>query len=300
MHFKKLSKKTLWSLPVLLAASTTPMLQTTVYASVGDLPVLSEVRISAAEETDTPEIPIGECYVVVNVNIREEASKDSKICGKYKKGEKIKIISADKEWAKTEDGYIWGGYVSRSYGCDLDIHSDTEHSSLYVGSVYDIINNLEQKYINVIKKYEIHLCSNPIDSYSGRSPLDDITMNTFLNGLTHIYKMNGIDERLMYIRGCRQLEFIILHELGHAVDFEAQADLNHDQVFSEAEEVKTSYQTELSAVKKYFSITDESVKTEDEYFAEAFRLSMENHNVFEQVAPIMSAYLDQIKEELPG
>ena len=112
--------------------------------------------------------------------------------------------------------------------------------------------------------------------------------------------MNGIDERLMYIRGCRQLEFIILHELGHAVDFEAQADLNHDQVFSEAEEVKTSYQTELSAVKKYFSITDESVKTEDEYFAEAFRLSMENHNVFEQVAPIMSAYLDQIKEELPG
>ena len=106
--------------------------------------------------------------------------------------------------------------------------------------------------------------------------------------------MNGIDERLMYIRGCRQLEFIILHELGHAVDFEAQADLNHDQVFSEAEEVKTSYKTELSAVKKYFSITDESD------FAEAFRLSMENHNVFEQVAPIMSAYLDQIKEELPG
>ena len=58
------------------------------------------------------------------------------------KGEKINVISADDTWAKTDKGYIWGGYIVKNYGCDLNIHSDTEHSSLYVGQAYDIINKM--------------------------------------------------------------------------------------------------------------------------------------------------------------
>ena len=163
MHFKY--TKEARSLATLLITGVTPFFSTTVFAADTSVSELPTVQIVSIEETNTPDIPTGECYVVVNVNIRKSPSKDSEVIGKYQKGEKINVISADDTWAKTDKGYIWGGYIVKNYGCDLNIHSDTEHSSLYVGQAYDIINKMGQKYINILKKYEIHLCSNPVDSY---------------------------------------------------------------------------------------------------------------------------------------
>ena len=287
------------SLATLLITGVTPFFSTTVFAADTFVSELPTVQIVSIEETNTPDIPTGECYVVVNVNIRKEPSKDSEIIGKYQKGEKINVISADDTWAKTDKGYIWGGYIVKNYGCDLNIHSDTEHSSLYVGQAYDIINKMEQKYINILKKYEIHLCSNPVDSYKGRSPLSDEMSQEFLNGITHIYIYQGIDERLMYLRGSSKLEYTIYHELGHAIDYMNIADTGNDSFFSDNEAVQKSFESEKKAVKEKFSIDEDVIPTEDEYFAESFRLSMTNPDELKETAPIISDYIEQVKVQLP-
>lgn len=253
------------------------------------------MRIASIEESKTLDIAIGEYYVIVDVNIRKAPSKDGKIIGKYQRGEKINVINYNKEWVQTDKGYIWGGYIVEKYNYNLNIHSDTEHSSLYMGQAYSIINNLEPKYINILKKYEIHLCSNPVESYNGTGDLPEDMSKKFLDGLTHIYKSQTVNEHLMYLCGSSNLRNTIYHELGHAIDY-INIDTN-EHIFSDEEIVQQAFKSENEAMQKISSV-DFVIASPNEFFAEAFKLSMTNPDELKQIAPIIANYIEQVKAQI--
>ena len=99
---------------------------------------LPTVELISVMDAVKPAIPEETGYAVVNLNIRKSPDKNSGIAGKYKKGEKVNILSDDGTWARTDMGYVWGGYLAKEYKCDLSIRSDSEEASRYVGYVYDM------------------------------------------------------------------------------------------------------------------------------------------------------------------
>ena len=142
----------------------------------------------------------------------------------YKKGEKVNILSDDGTWARTDMGYVWGGYLAKEYKCDLSIRSDSEEASRYVGYVYDMYNKMEAKYLKYLEPYDICVCDNPRQSYVGT-----LSENTITDGLTHLSKGNGICERLLFLRANKEgLSQAVYHELGHIIDFN---DLNSFSYF---------------------------------------------------------------------
>ena len=117
--------------------------------------VLPTVELVSVMDAVKPAIPEETGYAVVNLNIRKSPDKNSEIAGKYKKGEKVNILSDDGTWARTDMGYVWGGYLAKEYKCDLSIRSDSEEASRYVGYVYDMYNNMEAKYLKYLEPYDI-------------------------------------------------------------------------------------------------------------------------------------------------
>lgn len=121
-----------------------------VMAGCLNVPVSAEplptVELISVMDAVKPAIPKETGYAVVNLNIRKSPDKNSEIAGKYKKGEKVNILSDDGTWARTDMGYVWGGYLAKEYKCDLSIRSDSEEASRYVGYVYDMYNNMPYPY----------------------------------------------------------------------------------------------------------------------------------------------------------
>ena len=153
---------------------------------------LSPVTIMSIRDASEPEIPLGETYSVVNLNIRESPNLNARIVGKYKKGSKVNVLNVveDNGWVRTDKGYVWGGYLSSTCNHDLNIHSDSDTASKYVGFTYNIIDQMDEKWINYLSKYEIILCENPTMSYNGTARMET---GILANGL--MYYSNGVNTR---------------------------------------------------------------------------------------------------------
>ena len=190
-----------------------------VMAGCLNVPVSAEplptVELISVMDAVKPAIPKETGYAVVNLNIRKSPDKNSEIAGKYKKGEKVNIISDDGMWAKTDKCYVWGGYLSKEYKYNLPVRSDSENASRYVGLVYDKFNELDEKYINILQKYDICVTDSPQMSYEGDVESDN---GRLIDGLTCV----GSNIHEMYLRADQNaLETSVIHELGHAVDFKS-------------------------------------------------------------------------------
>ena len=262
-----------------------------VYAD-GALPTV--VGIASIDDGKRPDIPNGSGFAVVKLKIHKNNDKNSPVIGYYNKGEAVNILDDDGTWAHTDRGYVWGGYLSSTYQTPLSLHSDTELSSRYVGYAYDIINQMEEKYKNVLKNYEITLCDNPVKA-SGLVP-DNGDENSFMNGLTHYYSGPDGQKRLMYIRdGLDSIEGALYHELGHAIDLE---NFGNDGYVSDAAEVEQSYNTEMPALKEKYSLIDANTENRMEYFAEAFRINHDDPDGLKDTAPVIYNYINQITEKM--
>lgn len=252
-------------------------------------PLCTDISLVAVYEPEKPEIQKEAGYAVVNLNIRKEPDKNSEIIGKYQKGENVNIISDDGMWAKTDKGYVWGGYLSKEYKYNLPVRSDSENASRYVGFVYDKFNELNEKYINILKKYDICVTDSPQMSYKGDVKSDN---GRLIDGLTCV----GSNIHEMYLRADQNaLETSVVHELGHAIDFET---FDQGKFYSDDPVVTDSYNAELPALKEKYDLQDANTDNNMEYFAEAFRLSLEDPEGLAETAPKIAAYMEQVKNSL--
>lgn len=208
-------------------------------------PLCSDISLVAVYEPEKPEIQEEAGYAVVNLNIRKEPDKNSEVIGKYQKGEKVSIISDDGTWAKTDKGYVWGGYLSKEYKYNLPVRSDSENASRYVGLVYGKFNELDEKYINILQKYDICVTDSPQMSYDGDVKSDS---GRLIDGLTCV----GSNIHEMYLRADQNaLETSVIHELGHAIDFET---FDQGRFYSDDPVVTDSYDAELPALKEKYDL----------------------------------------------
>ena len=252
---------------------------------------LPTVELISVMDAVKPAIPKETGYAVVNLNIRKSPDKNSEIAGKYKKGEKVNILSDDGTWARTDMGYVWGGYLAKEYKCDLSIRSDSEEASRYVGYVYDMYNNMEAKYLKYLEPYDICVCDNPRQSYDGT-----LSENTITDGLTHLSKGIGVCERLLFLRANKEgLSQAVYHELGHIIDFN---DFNSDSFMSDSQTVVDSMEAEMPALKEKYHISDQNTSTRMEYFAEAFRLSFSDPDGLRETAPHIASYMENMKAQI--
>lgn len=275
-------KKQLFTASLLLCSSFFAM-------PVAAEPLCSDISLVAVYEPEKPEIQEEAGYAVVNLNIRKEPDKNSEVIGKYQKGEKVSIISDDGTWAKTDKGYVWGGYLSKEYKYNLPVRSDSENASRYVGFVYDKFNELDEKYINILQKYDICVTDSPQMSYEGDVKSDS---GRLIDGLTCV----GSNIHEMYLRAEQDaLGTSVIHEVGHAVDFETY---DQGKLYSDDPVVTDSHSTELPALKEKYDLSDINTDTNKEYFAEAFRLSLEDPEGLAETAPKIAAYMEQVKNSL--
>lgn len=255
---------------------------------------LSTVNLVSVLDAVKPEMPENTGYTVVNLNIRKEPNKNSEIVGRYEKGTKITILDHDETWAHTDKGYVWGGYLAGTYGCNLAMRSDSENASYYVGYVYDILNKIDTKYLKYLEPYDICVCDNPWLSYYGASAPEKSNLT---NGLTHLSEGNGVHERLLFLRANKEaLDDAVYHELGHVIDYH---DFSQNDVYlSDAQVVTDSMETERLALKEKYGLSDANTATNVEYFAEVFRLSFDDPDGLSETAPDVAAYMEKIKTEL--
>ena len=100
----------------------------------------------------------------------------------------------------------------------------------------------------------------------------------------------------MYLRADQNaLETSVIHELGHAIDFET---FDQGRFYSDDPVVTDSYDAELPALKEKYDLSDINTDTNKEYFAEAFRLSLEDPEGLAETAPKIAAYMEQVKNSI--
>lgn len=183
----------------------------------------------------------------------------------------------------------WGGYLSKEYKYNLPVRSDSENASRYVGLVYGKFNELDEKYINILQKYDICVTDSPQMSYDGDVKSDS---GRLIDGLTCV----GSNIHEMYLRADQNaLETSVIHELGHAIDFET---FDQGRFYSDDPVVTDSYDAELPALKEKYDLSDINTDTNKEYFAEAFRLSLEDPEGLAETAPKIAAYMEQVKNSI--
>ena len=182
---------------------------------------LSPVTIMSIRDASEPEIPLGETYSVVNLNIRESPDLNARLVGKYKKGSKVNALNIVKDngWVQTDKGYVWGGYLSSTCNHDLNIHSDSDAASKYVGFTYNIIDQMDEKWINYLSKYEIILCENPTMSYNGTARMET---GILANGLMYYSNEPNVREhssRYHDLTIASQLDTRVVTRLNLPADF---------------------------------------------------------------------------------
>ena len=260
--------------------------------SIGDTGISSEVHVVSVIENEKPDIPNESGYAVTELDVRSEPSPDSDITGKYTKGDEVKVLEVEGEWAKTDKGYVWGGYLSNNKPVKMNITSDSENSSQYVGHVYDIISNLDEKYISLLSNYDICVCDNPDISLAKDVPDHDETPGKIIDGYTYQANKAAGDYHLVYLRANSTLEKTVYHELGHIIDF------NDSKKPSDNEIVTSSRETELPALREKYELKDENVADNSEYFAEMFRISLQDPEGLRETAPIIADFIDSITSSL--
>ena len=173
---------------ILLAGASIVITSVPVQAarSIGDLGISTDVQALAVIEDKTPEIPNGSGYSVTELNIRSGPSSDSPVVGKYNKGDSVAVQETEGEWAKTDKGYVWGGYLSNEPPVGLNIKSDSENASKYIGRAYDIISKLDEKYINILSEYSICVSDNPDISISNDVPDHVQSPGEIIDGYTYL------------------------------------------------------------------------------------------------------------------
>lgn len=241
-----------------------------------------------------PDPPEGICYTVTDLNIHQAADANSPIVGTYKKGESISILGNEgDEWSYTNLGYVYNGYLCKTQRYNFNIFGETDACNLYIGLATDIFNTLDDQYIQILQSYEICMCNNPAAYLEGESTAD-MDEGMVVNGLTYIQSGGGIDERKMYLRcDAVSLKDTIYHELGHAVDFQVSATGRSD-----SNVVTQSHESEAAALQQKYDLEDENICNNAEYFAEAFRLSLEDPDGLEQTAPHIAAYVKRVQNSL--
>lgn len=272
-----------------IAATSVP-----VYAapSIGDLGISTDVQVVAILEDKAPDIPEESGYAVTELNIRSNPSSDSDIVGKYNKGDAVTVQSIEGEWAKTDKGYVWGGYLSNEAPDSVNIKSDSENASKYVGHAYDIISKLDDKYINLLSEYSICVSDNPDVSISNEVPDHVQSDGKVIDGYTYLSNEAAGNKHLMYYRANSTLENTIYHELGHAIDYK------DFRMLSDNQDVTTSRETELSALREKYELKDENVADNAEYFAETFRISLQDPEGLKETAPIIADFIENVKNNL--
>ena len=155
-----------------------------------------------------------------------------------------------------------------------------------------MINCLEDKYKNILSKYNIFISENISNDFKYNREDN----NNHLAGMTRLTYSNQIIQRDMYIQGSfgeNKLKDIIYHELGHALDFE-----NYENMLSESNIIKESEINEKKDMINIFNLNEEFVMSRKEYFAEAFRLSFKDPECLESCAPRIFNYIESIKEDM--
>lgn len=279
---------------ILLAGASIVITSVPVQAarSIGDLGISTDIQALAIIEDKAPEIPSGSVYSVTELNIRSGPSSDSPVVGKYKKGDSVAVQGTEGEWAKTDKGYVWGGYLSNEPPVGLNIKSDSENASKYIGHAYDIISKLDEKYINILSEYSICVSDNPDISISNDVPDHVQSPGEIIDGYTYLSNAAAGDKHLMYYRANSTLEKTIYHELGHAIDYKDFRMLSDDQT------VTSSRETELPALREKYELKDENVADNSEYFAEMFRISLQDPEGLKETAPVIFDFIENIKSNI--
>ena len=96
----------------------------------------------------------------------------------------------------------------------------------------------------------------------------------------------------MYYRANSTLENTIYHELGHAIDYKDFRMLSDDQT------VTVSRETELPALREKYELKDENVADNSEYFAEMFRISLQDPEGLKETAPVIFDFIENIKSNI--
>lgn len=270
------------------------VLCSTLFSSKGYASTVTDFTIneSYTENNNTlSDLTTGVKYSAIESEIFE--SPGDTICvGYYNPGDEINVILNDGTWCQTNKGYIKSGVLCESYDKTYNITADSDESYKYIGKAYEVLNALEDKYYRILQQYEICL-SDDISKYYEAS----LTENNVAAGLTVFESDETADTRKMYILDNESmLTGTIYHELGHALDFEEE--YQNLTSFSSSQEMQISFQTEKEVLKEKYSLEDINISTIEEYFAEVFRLSLEDEAGLEKTAPIASSYIKTINTQI--
>lgn len=236
----------------------------------------------------SPDYPKDEAYVLTSLYIRE--APDGKICGKYKQGDKVKVIDYDGDWAKTNNGYCWAGFLSEQYSKPNMIMYDNMKASRYVGDLYEIYCGLPENLRTMLDKFNVILCSNKIKPASEKEEDKEKPALTGLTKVTHKSKIIKIKA------SSKVLKKAFIHEVGHAVD--EMYNESKNIVPSETQAFADAKEKEKKILKKYFECSDEEIAADKECFAEVFRIYMTDKEEMEEKMPVMYEYIERIVDDM--
>lgn len=241
---------------------------------ISTIALSSQVFASSALEEDI--YPLGDAYIVQDTDV---FTSDGEVLGTFHRGDTVNVDYQKQDYGVLPNGGMYKlGMVSKAQPVDLEITYDGIESENYLGFANEIIAELPEKMIKalndsgckvIITDYDIGK-----DNYYGEG-----SDNPDWAAVTVTW---SDDHSIIYVEhGKLCIEYSLLHEIGHAIDF-----LNGE--VSSTDEFMQIYLTECTAIaSEYFK------STEKEYFAEAFSMY---YNSPERRAnmPQTYAYIDNI------
>lgn len=241
------------------------------------VPLSTDVSIVSE---DTPDYPEEEAYVLTRLNIR--STPDGSICGQYKQGDRVSILGYEGDWAKTEKGYCWAGFLAEQYCGPYRIYYDSEDASRYVGDLYEEYTRVPDKMRELLQEYEITLCSNDIP------PTSDAVEDRIVAGKTSV---TAAGKKIRLYASSEFMKFSFLHELGHAVDF--RNCMESEVVPSDTQAFSDILEEEKQVLKDEFLCDEQNLIGNEECFAEAFRLYIEDQETLKEKAPLLFDYIEK-------
>lgn len=157
--------------------------------------------------------PRGEAYVVEDTDVYDKP--EGEIIGTIEKGTPVFVSHIqESDWADTEYGYIFAGYISYHQPTSLVITAKDENAKRFFGTVNTYLNMVPEKIIDIISNdgYYMELTSSDIGA---ENVYGEGTQSQNYTGCTMYPDKIICIETLIPVA----IETSVIHEIGHAFDF---------------------------------------------------------------------------------
>lgn len=225
--------------------------------------------------------PMDECWIVVDINLRDKPSLDAKIIGSKSAYTRVIVDKIKGNWAHLQyvDAWVFAGYLTSIEPIEYyTISTNSLDAAKYAGYTIDTFALMPSKIQHIIKNYDIVLTSDAI-------PREDAPEESITLGYT-VVKNSGTTRQITLLANDHYLKDTILHETGHVID-QWYAEHHRGTYFSQTEEMLTALQSEAEKISSMLisPLRQTMITTNQELFAEIYRLYVNSPEKLQEVAP---------------